>query len=389
MNKSKMLICCVLAGIAATAPTQAAEIKGEDFPRIDGSESTELLRKILVAKAFGLKYEWRNPMGWDSRHTYPIDIMYNSTLKAEDSEALERRMAWNDTHEAYENLIGEATDIIFVDRGALADEQTEAAEMGVELQTYSIGRDALIFLAGFEGEQRSFSSDEIRAIFSGEQTEHAGVALIPAIWPEESTNRTLFDMLVPDVTPSADFLTLDTEYPGDMYANGLTRQPGVITYTTRYSDAVVYGGGRGDEVSAAAIDGVEPSKKNIAEGAYPYTTEVYAVVRADEPAESAARQLAEYLASPAGQQLVAEAGYIVAGNSQDGIIEAGATMPDNIAINAADGAVSVSAPEGTPVEVYGIDGSRVAAACGTTRIAAAQGLYVVRAGSRVAKVNVR
>lgn len=388
MNKSKMLICCVLAGIAATAPTQAAEIKGEDFPRMDGSESTELLRKILVAKAFGLKYEWRNPMGWDSRHIYPIDIMYNSTLKAEDSEALERRMAWNDTHEAYENLIGEATDIIFVDRGALADEQTEASEMGVELQTYSIGRDALIFLAGFEGEQRSFSSDEIRAIFSGEQTEHAGVALIPWIWPDESTNRTLFDMLVPDVTPSADFMTFDTEYPGDMYANGLTMQPGVITYTTRYSDAVVYGGGRGDEVSAAAIDGVEPSKKNIAEGAYPYTTEVYAVVRADEPAESAARQLAEYLASPAGQQLVAEAGYIVAGNSQDGIGEVADATAD-IVISAAKGGVSVSAPEGTPVEVYGIDGSRVAATCGTMRIAAAQGLYVVRAGSRVAKVSVR
>lgn len=385
-----MMMKCrtILAGImiAGAMATAATTVSGTDFPRIDGSESTELLRKILVAKAFGLKYEWRNPMGWDSRHIYPIDIMYNSTLKAEDSEALERRMAWNDTHEAYENLIGEATDIIFVDRGALADEQTEAAEMGVELQTYSIGRDALIFLAGFEGEQRSFSSDEIRAIFSGEQTEHAGVALIPWIWPEESTNRTLFDMLVPDVTPSADFMTLGTEYPGDMYANGLTRQPGVITYTTRYSDAVVYG--RGDEVSAAAIDGVEPSKKNIAEGAYPYTTEVYAVVRADEPAESAARQLAEYLASPAGQQLVAEAGYIVAGNSQDGIGEVADATAD-IVISAAKGGVSVSAPEGTPVEAYGIDGSRVAATCGTVRIAAARGLYVVRAGTRVAKVSVR
>lgn len=388
MNKSKMLICCILAGIAATAPTLAAEIKGEDFPRMDGSESTEALRKILAAKAFGKQYEWKQQDPYDSRHIHPFEIEIKGTLKAEDSEALERRMAWNDTHEAYENLIGEATDIIFVDRGALADEQAEAAEMGVELQTYSIGRDALIFLAGFEGEQRSFSSDEIRAIFNGEQTEHAGVALIPAIWPEGSTNRTLFDMLVPDVTPSADFMTLGTEYPGDMYANGLTRQPGVITYTTRYSDAVVYGGGRGDEVSAAAIDGVEPSKKNIAEGAYPYTTEVYAVVRADEHAESAARQLAEYLASPAGQQLVAEAGYIVAGNSQDGIGEVADATAD-IVISAAKGGVSVSAPEGTPVEVYSIDGSRVAATCGTARIAAAQGLYVVRAGTRVAKVSVR
>lgn len=387
MKKYLHLFVCALISASATGATT---ISASNFPRIDGSESTEALRNILVAKAFGKQYEWEQQDPYDSRHIHPFEIEIKGTLKAEDSEALERRMAWNDTHEAYENLIGEATDIIFVDRGALADEQAEAAEMGVELQTYSIGRDALIFLAGFEGEQRSFSSAEIRAIFSGEQTEHAGVALIPAIWPEESTNRTLFDMLVPGVTPSADFLTLDTEYPGDMYANGLTKQPGVITYTTRYSDAVVYGGGRGDEVSAAAIDGVEPSKKNIAEGAYPYTTEVYAVVRADEPAESAARQLAEYLASPAGQQLVAEAGYIVAGNSQDGIGEvADATTTDNIAINAADGAISVSAPEGTPVEVYGIDGSRVAATCGTVRIAAAQGLYVVRAGTRVAKVSVR
>lgn len=59
-----------------------------------------------------------------------------------------------------------------------------------------------------------------------------------------------------------------------------------------------------------AVDGVLPSTQTIYDGSYQLTNAFYAVVRPDEPADSNARKIYDWLTGEAGQQLVLDLGYV-------------------------------------------------------------------------------
>lgn len=60
-------------------------------------------------------------------------------------------------------------------------------------------------------------------------------------------------------------------------------------------------------------------------------------------------------------------------------------------VTAHPGALSVTAPEGAPVEIFGISGSRVASfVCGaTTEVTLPAGIYIVRSAEKAVKVAVQ
>jgi ABC-type phosphate transport system substrate-binding protein len=58
------------------------------------------------------------------------------------------------------------------------------------------------------------------------------------------------------------------------------------------------------------IDGVAPSEESIADGSYPYASTTYMVLRQDEPEDSAASKLAEWVLSDYGQAVAEGAGYV-------------------------------------------------------------------------------
>ena len=57
------------------------------------------------------------------------------------------------------------------------------------------------------------------------------------------------------------------------------------------------------------INGVYPSDETIADGSYPLAGYNYAVVRADEPEDSPARRMIDFLLSNDGQRCVQNAGF--------------------------------------------------------------------------------
>ncbi len=63
-------------------------------------------------------------------------------------------------------------------------------------------------------------------------------------------------------------------------------------------------------IKMLSIDGIYPTKRNIAKGIYPIMTNYYAVVRANSYAESPEQKLVQYLTSQIGQDLVKQSGYI-------------------------------------------------------------------------------
>ena len=65
-----------------------------------------------------------------------------------------------------------------------------------------------------------------------------------------------------------------------------------------------------ERLKLCAVDGVVPDSKSIQSKTYPFTTEVYAVVRQDEPQDSIAYRLRAWLFSAAGQEVIASSGYV-------------------------------------------------------------------------------
>ena len=66
-----------------------------------------------------------------------------------------------------------------------------------------------------------------------------------------------------------------------------------------------------DNVKFVKIDGIEVSDENITNKSYPLTKVVYAVMRKDEPEDSNARKLVDFLLNTEkGQETVVAGGYV-------------------------------------------------------------------------------
>ncbi len=62
-------------------------------------------------------------------------------------------------------------------------------------------------------------------------------------------------------------------------------------------------------IKLLAMDGIQPTLGSIKNREYPFTSEVYAVVRTASSPSSLEARLRDWLLTPAGQALVAESGY--------------------------------------------------------------------------------
>lgn len=59
-----------------------------------------------------------------------------------------------------------------------------------------------------------------------------------------------------------------------------------------------------------SVDGIEPSNENIQNGIYPYIINYCAVIRKDEPKDSGARKVLNWLLSDDGKQLISDTGFV-------------------------------------------------------------------------------
>ena len=64
-----------------------------------------------------------------------------------------------------------------------------------------------------------------------------------------------------------------------------------------------------NQLKLLAVDGVAPSDQTIADGTYPLADYNYLVLRSDEPKNSPARRLADFMRADTGQSVVENAGF--------------------------------------------------------------------------------
>lgn len=195
-----------------------------------------------------------------------------------------------------------------------------------EMMIKPIGRDALVFLANEKNPVKSLSGQQVTGIYSGELTSWkelgGGDRSIKAFArPENSGSQNLMEKLVMKGKPMAegpkDFVVSEM---GELLekVSAYDNTGDALGYSVYYYVNHMY---QKPELRFMAIDGVMPSNDTIRDKSYPYVSDFYAAIRKNEPKDSKAYQLFEWLTSENGQALVNGLGYV-------GISETVKPLPD-------------------------------------------------------------
>jgi len=257
----------------------------EEFPRMDGSTANLPLMAAVLSAATGM-----------------------------DLTEAECSVDCTTTSHAWQNLAWDGTDILLVYEAA---EGTKAAleTIGTQLEITPIGLDALVFIVNEQNPVQSLTQDQLRQIYTGQITDWSalgGENLPITAFQRDPTSgsQSLFrKLLMPDTEP----MKAPTELtPGAMGAliedlASYNNEGSALGYSVFYYASYMYAK---PGLRFVAVDGVAPSDETIADQTYPLLNPFYVAIRADEPADSPARLLRDWLLTDAGTQVIMDAGYI-------------------------------------------------------------------------------
>ena len=259
-------------------------IPAEEYPKVDGSTATLPLSYALFQAATG-----------------------------EDEETAREAIRHNKTDSSYRQLSYGGCDLVLAYEPS--EETRKYIEENASLLMKPIGRDALVFMVNRSNPVKSLTEEQIQAVYTGEITnwkelggdneEIAAFQRTP-----NSGSQTLMEKLVMKGIPMA-------KAPSYYYVSAMgelldkvssyNNQGNAIGYSVYFYARNMYSV---PGLEFLSIDGVMPSNGTIQSGSYPYVNEFYAVIRDDEPEDSPARLLFDWLTSEGGQELIADTGYV-------------------------------------------------------------------------------
>ena len=204
-------------------------------------------------------------------------------------------MHYTNTRGAYKDIVDGNADLIIC--VAPSQEQLAyAAQNGVDLEMVEIGKDAFVFIVNSDNPVSDLTVEQIRGIYSGEITnwKELGGPNVPIAAMrrnEGSGSQTALENLMGDTPIVADYTALFGSPIGfsfRYYVTGMLAEGGV---------------------KMLSVNGVEPNIENIASGAYPVTSSIYAVYRKGETNENVYKAV-DFMLSKEGQEIVEKSGYV-------------------------------------------------------------------------------
>lgn len=222
---------------------------------------------------------------------YPEDSVIFNGESYDDQSA----MHYTNTRGAYKDIVDGKADLIIC--VAPSEEQLAyAAQNGVELEMVEIGKDAFVFIVNSDNPVSDISVEQIRGIYSGEITnwKELGGPNVPIAAMrrnEGSGSQSALENLMGGTPIVADYTALFGSPIGfsfRYYVTGMLAEGGV---------------------KMLSVNGVEPDIENIASGAYPVTSSIYAVYRKGETNENVYKAV-DFMLSKDGQDIVEKSGYI-------------------------------------------------------------------------------
>ncbi len=257
----------------------------EEYPRMDGSTANLPMMAEIMSQVCGI------------------------TL-----EEAEELTTCTKTSNAWSNIANDNVDILLVYEAA-EDTKAYLETVGTELEVTPVGRDALVFINNEQNPVDNLTQAQLIDIYSGKVTNWNEVGgedldIIPYQRVVTSGSQSLFmKLLMKDVVPMDAPMELRPAEMG-MLIDELARynnEGNALGYSVFYYANYMY---QQPGLRMIAVDGVQPSDETIADGSYPLLNEYYVVIRADEPEDSPARLLRDWILSDEGSAAIVKAGYI-------------------------------------------------------------------------------
>lgn len=281
-----LLIALAVAATTAGCRTQEPPLFTRDtYPRVDGSTVTLPLSEDMAAELLQISQ--------DDAQAY---ILHNKT------------------HAAYINLLQGNCDIILVTEPS-GEELALAAEKGIELEIVPVVKDAFVFVANIKNPVDSLTLEQIQGIYQSRILNWQDVGgedqnIIAYQRPQNSGSQTLMEKLVMQGLKMAEAPI--EEIPADMGSlvervAGYENADRALGYSVFYYANTMY---NKETMKFLGVNNILPEQDTISSGAYPLTIAYYAVLRKNEPADSAARKLLDWLLSDSGQELAVKSGYV-------------------------------------------------------------------------------
>ena len=264
---------------------QTLKLSLEEYPKIDGSTATIPLSEAVAAKVLSM-----------------------------DIEEARQYIVHNTTHNAYVNLLDGKADVIFVTSPS-EEELAMAEEKNIKMEVIPIVNEGFVFFVNAKNPVKSLTLQQIRDIYAGNITNWKDVGgqdkkIVAYQRPENSGSQTgMLDLVIGKdeiMDPPLEQVIAEMGQIIDAVAVYSNEQD-AIGYSYYYFATDMW---KNEKVRLLAIDGIEPNQETIGNGTYPIMTAYYAVIRSDEPADSNARKLVEWILSEQGQKTVEEAGYV-------------------------------------------------------------------------------
>ena len=257
----------------------------EEYPRMDGSTANLPMMAEIMSQVCGI------------------------TL-----EEAEELTTCTKTSNAWSNVANGNADILLVYEAA-EDTKAYLETVGTELEVTPVGRDALVFINNEQNPVDNLTQAQLIDIYTGKVTNWNEVGgedldIIPYQRVVTSGSQSLFmKLLMEDVVPMDAPMELRPAEMG-MLIDELARynnEGNALGYSVFYYANYMY---QQPGLRMIAVDGVQPSDETIADGSYPLLNEYYVVIRADEPEDSPARLLRDWILSDEGSAAIVKAGYI-------------------------------------------------------------------------------
>ena len=227
------------------------------------------------------------------------------------------------THGAWLNLADGNADIIFL-VAPTEDELSYFAEKNVDIEMKVYGYDGLVFIGNDSNPVNNLTPGQIRNIYSGSVSNWQSLGgensdIIVYIRNPESGSQRLFEDLVWSGYDMPDFNRLGfleteidptvtqrrvriTEYTG---MEEITRSVLLNQFAIGFSIMSYIDHTFGDTtLKLFSINGFAPTTENFTSGAYPFLTTSYVAIRADEPADSPARRLFNWVGTDESYDLI-------------------------------------------------------------------------------------
>ncbi|BED91947.1 MAG: phosphate transport system substrate-binding protein [Candidatus Improbicoccus pseudotrichonymphae] len=216
------------------------------------------------------------------------------------------------TSGAYDNLINDRADVIFVVSPPPEEQRQKLKDKGIELNFTPIGKEAFVFFVNSKNIIDNLLVNDIKDIYSGKSknwNEFGGDdKKIRAFQrPTSSGSQAMLQKIMGDIPIMAPLEEDVASGMGNIIKEtaAYKNHKNAIGYSFLFFATQMLSD---DKIKLLSINGIFPSKETISDASYPFIAEIYAVTSNSKNKNT--QKLINWILSAQGQYLIEKTGYI-------------------------------------------------------------------------------